>query len=126
ASWTLRPGGIRDRRGRGIYLSWLAGSKRSASEHRARWRSRGAVLVAELFLVGDNRYCGRVLGIGVGFHEYGESDRSGTYGYSHSVDRCSIRLDHVVSGRGWAVRGGCAELAGRRSVAATHGSVRGC
>ena len=76
--------------------------------------------VAEFFLVGDGRHCRGVFGVGVRLHEYGESDWSRDHGYSHSLDRCPIRLDNFISGRGRAVRGRCGELAGSRSYAATQ------
>ncbi len=125
ARGTLRSCGICNRCGRHIYGLWLASAKRPAGERRTRGRSRRVVLVAEFFLVGNGRYCGRVFGFSIGLYEYGKPTTSGTHSYSNSLDCSSIRLDHIISGGGWFVRGWRGELAGGGSIATTHGSDSG-
>ncbi len=105
---------------RNIYRSRLPGSERAAGQRCARGRSRCAVFISEFFLVGDRRYCRRVCWFGIRLHEYGKPDWSGSYGFSHSLDRRPIWLDDFISSGGCAVSGRRIELAGGGSIATTQ------
>ena len=126
ARWTLRTRGIFDRRGRDIYCLRLTGSKCAPRQRRACRGGRCALFVAEFLLVSDGRHCRRVLGLGIGLYEYGQPVGSGAHGISYSLDRGTIRLDDLVPSGSWVVRGRCRELAGRGSIAATHGPTGRC
>src|ERR1700687_3914929 len=120
ARWTLWFSSMRHQLCRHIYLLRLASSERTARKRRTRRRSGRAVPVPEFLLVGDSRYCWRLLWFGVRLHEYGKPDRSGTHRILHSMDRGPIWLDNVISGSSFVVPGRRSELAGGGSVPTAH------
>ena len=90
----------------GIFIAFgsQVQSARLASRRARRW-SRCALSLSKFFLVGNRRSCGRLLRLGIGLHEYGEPDRGGTHGVSHSLDRSQVRMDDLISSGGRVVPG---------------------